>query len=979
VNGIADRVLSRVRRIGPERLASRRGGRHAALAAILVGVATAFAAHASPDSPISVRVGEHPEFSRIVFDWPSAVGYDVETRREAGKLFAVIRFAQKAEFDFGLLARRPARRFALHQSTTRENASEIVLKLTPKAEVRSLRSDSKVVVDIYTPWARAPIIETAGGPETKQAKTEQPGATPETPAAPTSPAASLEGEVSTKPRITPALIARETGLSLGFSFPGHGAANAAVFERAGRLWLVFDRAAEVDLAALAHDPAGSALALEQIAHPNATVLSLSLPQGATPSLSREGEIWTLVVPNRATLTETESIAMTVDPEAKGGGQVRFGLNAGTVVTLDDPVVGDRLAVVAVDAPNRGVAVGRDFVQFAVLPSYQGIVLRAKSEGIDLKPDANGFQVTSADGLFLSLSPFAPMAQTLFFRFADWRTAGDFQAEKQRLLDAAALAPEGGRAAARLELAQFYFAHGLAAETLAVLALIAQDTGDAVHNRLYRALRGAASLRLGRLDEAGADFDQALLDGLPEIALWRGLLAAARNDWPKAHSRFAESLGFVDKYPPDLRARFRLAMVRGWLSMGEYSTAKAELAILRQEPMTPAEKEEADLLLAEILAPLGVEDEASETLAKLANAGHRRVRGRAEFLKIEDDLARQSIDVKQAIARLDRLRFVWRGDRFEFDVLRRLAELYLEQKDYRNSLVSLRAIASRFPREPETPELRQRFAEAFHQLFTGADADKLAPLTAVSLYFDFRDVLPGAGPSIAVIDKLVDRLIQVDLLARAAELMEQQLVRRAAGGDKAKAGAKLALVYMLDGKPEAALKALEATAASFIDPGLASERRRLEASAKMALGKTEEALSALGQDDDAQALLLRADIHWMGKNWLKAAEALDAVLGERWRPEVALTEQDRQQLLKQAVALALADERGKLEELRARYQNKLAGTAQADAFAVVSDPILRQGRKFRELAQAIAQTSQLDAFLARYRQTQTADAKTVPKG
>jgi outer membrane protein OmpA-like peptidoglycan-associated protein len=106
-------------------------------------------------SSIGVRVGEHADFSRIVFDWPYEVEYEIGVKSDADGNFAAVRFAELADFAFGKLSQRPARHFALYRSGEVEGQTLVVLSIPGNAEVRHLRSGPKVVVDVYPPLDRA--------------------------------------------------------------------------------------------------------------------------------------------------------------------------------------------------------------------------------------------------------------------------------------------------------------------------------------------------------------------------------------------------------------------------------------------------------------------------------------------------------------------------------------------------------------------------------------------------------------------------------------------------------------------------------------------------------------------------------------------------------------------------------------------------------------------------------------------------------
>src|SRR5215467_944869 len=120
----------------------------------------------------------------------------------------------------------------------------------------------------------------------------------------------------------------------------------------------------------------------------------------------------------------------------------------------------------------------------------------------------------------------------------------------------------------------------------------------------------------------------------------------------------------------------------------------------------------------------------------------------------------------AIQQLDALRFSWRGDTFEFDLLHTLGTLLVADGDYRRGLDVLRQAALNYPRHPETPMVQTQMADAFAQVFTGKNADTISPIRALALYQEFKGVAVANGKSDEIVRHLADRLIAVDLLDQA---------------------------------------------------------------------------------------------------------------------------------------------------------------------------------------------------------------------
>jgi hypothetical protein len=255
---------------------------------------------------------------------------------------------------------------------------------------------------------------------------------------------------------------------------------------------------------------------------------------------------------------------------------------------------------------------------------------------------------------------------------------------------------------------------------------------------------------------------------------------------------------------------------------------------------------------------------------------------------------------------------------------------------------------------------------FQRLFLDGEADRLPPIEAVGLFYDFRDLAPTDSRGDEMIRKLADRLVGVDLLDRAAELLQHQVEHRLNGEEKARVGARLAVIRLLDQKPELALQALELSQAQPLAAALTAERSHLQARALADLGRYDQADKMLAGDVSRDAGLLRVDIAWRQKNWPAAVQTLTALLGDRDKDPAPFSATDRQIVLQLAVALSLAKDSAGLDRIRGLYAERLASAPEADAFRVLTNKVDKDDTEFRDLASAIAGVNQLEAFMAGYR-------------
>ena len=174
---------------------------------------------------------------------------------------------------------------------------------------------------------------------------------------------------------------------------------------------------------------------------------------------------------------------------------------------------------------------------------------------------------------------------------------------------------------------------------------------------------------------------------------------------------------------------------------------------------------------------------------------------------------------------------------------------------------------------------------------------------------------------------------MDLLSKAAEIMEGQLKNGNLADDKSAAlGAKLTAVYLLDSKPKQALAALQETDRSDLSARIREERTLLKARAQSQLGLTSEAIATLSMFNSRNAQRLKADVLWHAQKWADAATATETLLPDLTKP---LTDEDAAYVVDAAVAWKLADNMDKLKEIKTKYESAMAATKLASTFSVVT--------------------------------------------
>ena len=771
-------------------------------------------------------------------------------------------------------------------------------------------------------------------------------------------------------------------ISLRFAFEEEAA--AVVFPRAGYVWVGFDRPAAFDtsqLAGLANEIVGQP---EQVAASTGSVVRIPVVEGVNPRVWRDGTAWVLDLQPQLSRPD---VPLRIDAQMVSPQGPRLFIpveGVGEPIVVNDPEVGDSLFLIPITPLSRGIDGNRRYPDMEILASLQGVVVRPNRSDLAIRVLPDGIAITREEGMVLS-GPAPRSADDVYtggrfegltaglppgriFDMANWRLGSDAeflerrQALQLRISEATSISRNGPR----LELAQFYFARGLAAEAIGLLRTIAQSDEDLANRPDVKALRGAASFMLGRNAEAEEYLDDPALNGFSEAELWRGAATAGQGKWDEAVEHIARAGEIPGGYPRNYTTELAMQAAEAAIRAGDFRGAGAFLDVIAEGDPTPGERARLDFLRGRVLYAFGDTEAALDIWNQLAEGEDRWARVRSERELIQHRLDDGRITPMQAADRLDELRYAWRGDRVEFELLRDLGRLRLQENEFEEGLAALRQAVTFFPDNPESRDLAFELTEAFSEIFTSGIAEAMTPLQALALYDEFRELTPVGAAGDKIIEALADRLVKVDLLDRAARLLDRQVKFRLQGTEKARVGARLALILLLDRQPESAIAALDESVAPGLRPDLAAERRRLRARAIFDLGDAQGALKLLADDTSREADLLRADIYWRTQDWVEAAKTFRSLVAEAGRDGRRLTPEQANYIVNWAVALALSDNDNGLNRLRQIYGTQMDDTPFREAFRLITNNTDSGPDEFLRLTERFEEIGRFQAFLSSYR-------------
>jgi tetratricopeptide (TPR) repeat protein len=747
--------------------------------------------------------------------------------------------------------------------------------------------------------------------------------------------------------------------------------KAAVFRRGPAVWLVFETKEPLDASALMKTSAmGVALwSAPQPLGPGVMGMRLRVAESTPVSAAVAGQAWVLTIgPDAAPEAGGVTFLREVQPGGPAGLKALVH-DAGTTVWVKDPALGDRIAVTPAGAPLRGVAVGRRMAELEVLPSLQGLAVRAVAEDLQVASAGDAVTLTRPQGLAMSrdaerAEDYAgpvPDSEYPAADLAGWKRLGDDPATAARLLLRASADSPGGMSQQRMSLARYYVANDLGAEAQGVIRLIVAQDQSSEATPALRTLRAIANLQLRRYKDALDDLSLGALARDPHAAFWRGIAYQGLGRAAEAHANLRSAAKYFGAYPPAWQARARLALAEASLALSDVREAERALGV--QPAGLPRDLEaEFKFLRGRTAEAQSRDDAALSFYAEAMASGHPETAVKSELQALTLKARTKKLTPEQAIDQFERLRYKWRGDRIELATLRALGQALAAAGRVREGLEAMNAAARNFPQADEIRDLRLEMQRIFASVYqTGAPAG-MTPVQALALFYDYKELTPPGLEGDEIIRKLSEKLAEVDLLPQAAELLQHQVDNRLDGVARAQVATRLAVIYLLDRKPEKALAAVRASRQVRLPDAMIAERRLLEARALADLKLTDEAIEILADDDSPAAGRLRADVFWAGQRWAAAGKASEALAGDQWASAAPLADTARNDVLRAAVAFVLANDRAGIERLRARFGPKMADSPHAKNFAAVVGETNPASPDMRAMVRQVAAVDSLDAFL-----------------
>jgi tetratricopeptide (TPR) repeat protein len=760
------------------------------------------------------------------------------------------------------------------------------------------------------------------------------------------------------------------GMRVKFSFAT--ATPAALFRRADAVWLVFDSLKPIDIEQIRSKGGAVIAEVSQLPLDKGQAIRIRLNRPQMPSLTGEvqagGANWTLTFADTMQ-TPPQPLMVIRNVADRAVANVVVPLSRpGVLHRIVDPDAGDTLMVITAPPPIRGFVKRQDFVELSLLESIHGVAVRPNSDDVtaEIAPDKiilgrpGGLTLSSAD----VAAERAPTAVRPIFDVGEWQKnqTANFVAQQDALIAAAAAAEPDQRSPARINLARFYMSRGMYAEAKGVLDLALANPRPGAEEALVLMVHSIASILTGRPELGLKDLANPAIGTNYDAQLWKALGYARQGKWAEAREKFKNVEFAITSLPIELQRIVITEAMRASLEVRDYSGAAKRGSDLEVVGVPPELKPAIAVLRGRVAEALGHDKDAQNQYKIAIESTDRAAAAEATLLDITLRQRRDEVSQADVLRELETLSVMWRGDAIEVRALQIMARIYSDIGRYGESLAAARTATKLQPNSDISRQAQDAAAALFAQLFLSPKGDDLPAVDALGMFYEFRELTPIGRRGDEMIRRLADRLVAVDLLDQASELLQYQIDRRLEGAARAQVAARLAMVYLTGRKPDRAIAALRTTRIADLSGELRQQRLLLEARAQSDVGRHDLALDIITNIVGREAIRLRSDIYWAARRWRESSEQIELYYADRWRDFKPLNPVEKSDVIRAVVGYALADDSIGLARFREKYAPLMSGDPDRAAFETASKPVAANSAEFALIAKMAASVDTLDGFL-----------------
>jgi tetratricopeptide (TPR) repeat protein len=769
-------------------------------------------------------------------------------------------------------------------------------------------------------------------------------------------------------KLAPVVQAKRSLGNLHLFIPFASPTAGAVFARNDAIWLVFDGDAPMNFGAVTKEATGLVRDVTSLPADGGRAIRLRLNRPQLVDVTADGNAWILDISDTSqSLPQPLASLRNIAERSRATVSVPMS-GASRVVKFTDPETGDAFMAITSALPPRGFIKPQNFVDFSFLATAQGIVVHQNSDDLQIEIAADKVTVGRPGGLTLSAAETsdgrAATAVRPIFDLAAWRLdrGPSFIARQDELTRAAAMSMGDKRVTTHTELARFYVARGFYPEARGVLNALFAEAKPAADDVTALVLHAVANILAGNPEDGLAELNNPVIGAGYDSQLWKAVAYTRLHNWTAAREKFKGVEFAIGALPVELQRIVIADEARAALETRDYSGVANRLSELEVITVPVAMQPQLALLRGRMDEALGKDKDALGEYRLAIDSADRISAAEARVDEIALRHKRKEITPDEELAALETLAMTWRGDTTEVRALQQLSQKYADLGRYRDALLVARSATKLQPNSEPSRQMQDASSALFGDIFLSPKGEDLPPVDALALFYEFSELTPIGRRGDELIRRLADRLVSVDLLDQAGELLQYQIDRRLDGAARAQVASRLAMIYLMNRKPDRAIGVLRSTRIGDLANELRSQRLLIEARAQSDIGRHDLALDIISNLSGREVIRLRSDIYWAARRWRESAEQIELLYGERWRDFQPLTTEEKADIIRAGIGYSLAEDAIGIARLREKYAAKMENGADKTAFDTATKLASSNSSDFIAIAKMAASVDTLDGFI-----------------
>lgn len=650
--------------------------------------------------------------------------------------------------------------------------------------------------------------------------------------------------------------------------------SAAAFQRGNKIWVAFDNKKNFQF-----DNKDGFKPPMQLDNEKFSILAFDLEPLTSAEMIKLDNKWILSFKKEETKVDKElKIQKLLD---------RYGIkissnNFKNIVTFTDPNVGDKITLVTSDSDEFGISKKHYFSDFTVNPSINGVAVTWLSEEYGSKLYDDGVKIFSKNNAIFDTEISKRLRKLDLKNSAlpfDFKVEGANNfVDKRSILYLRIAGIEDDQKKLNEELynlSKFFFANQMYIESMAALQLINFNVEFLNKYPESPLLRAVSYNVMGRYEDSQRILQSYLNSTLSTDLREEALIWSKLNQFKIENKIEQLNLSdylefFIKQYSDDLYWK----VIFSELEIASLNNNQKIAEKIFKKIRTPNNKYQKNTL--NYYKGLFYYKKGNLELAKnhfnflKNNLDDPKNYVRAEFQFVNILLDNDEIEIKEAVDRLDKLKFLWRGDDLEFNILMAKAELQEKAEYYIQSIRTYKHIQNSFPNKKENVHISKKMAKIFIQNIFNSDGivKDLSDFEVLSIYNEFRELTPIGARGDEVVLNVAKRMINLDLLDQAEILLNHQVRFRLRGEKRIITGDHLAAIYIMNKKPEEAIKTLNRTDLDNHGYLHHIERQRIRGKALLDKQNYPEAIEVMRNEDSLEANNIKKEAYFKMGNWDK---------------------------------------------------------------------------------------------------------------